>query len=375
MKLMEYFLIQKITNRINKSIADKAAQESVNQVENGKVQPISIYGKVFWVCGLAGIIFGGLACIFNQPVAGFWLFSLFALISIPGLCIRYNCLLTYDEEGFTWRNMLRISHHYSYEEVTGLYSSPLHVVVEINNQKQLDLDKDWMNQNNFAKAIRKYRSEKPPKLPMPVLGMSETEISASYECGVLSRAMLVKKKDLPKFVWFKWIHYGIGILSGLFTVFAMLCFPVLRDMEMLPCFLIFVLPEILCMVTALFLYFQYPQYFTAREKPNNVTLFKKTKANHKCCTLALTSTLGVLGAGLFFLNQLQQQTIHSFLLLLAAILSVILFWVLLAVFRRFSWEYRNFRVGYVTFTFWQVFFCLSVFFILGGLLLKVEGSI
>lgn len=368
---MEYFLTQKIAPKITKSIADRTVRERTAQKDDSRVQPISVYNWVFWVCGFVGLILGGLACIFGQIIAGFCLFALFGLISVPGLCIQYNCLITYDKEGFTWHNMLRMSHRYSYEDVTGIYISPLHVVVEIGNRKRLDLDADWVNQHNFAEAINQYRSKKPPKLPLPVLGMSSSEISTSYECGVLSRAMLVKAKDLPKFVWFKGIHYGVCTLSCVFVAFAMLSFPAFQDAEMLSGLLILALPGVLCMAAAFLLYFRYPQYFTAREKASDVNLSKKTKASHKRCTLALVSTLGVLGAWLFFLAQLKQQTIRCLPLLLAAGVAVLLLWVFLTLFRRFSWEYRNFWVGYVSFIFWQVFSCLSAFFIMGGIFLAL----
>lgn len=363
-----YVLTQKITKKINGTVAEQAEKSRANQVDDGIVRPMSVYGWIFWVSLFFGLLLGGATCLAGQPAIGLVLFGLFALLSVLGLCIQYNCRIVYDAQGFTWRNVLRISRHYSYEEVTGLCDTPLHVVVELNHKKRLDLDYDWVNQHRFADAIVKYRSKKPPKLPLPVLGMSEAEIEASYNGGVLSRALLVKAKDLPKFVWFKCVHYGICTLAVFFALFAMLFFPVFQDAEMLSGLLFLALPGLICHIAALLLYFGYPQYFTAREKPTNPELSKQKKTSHKRCTLAITSTFCALGGIVFFLAQMDQYN-GPFPIVLAAVAAVLLFCVFLALFRRFSWEYRNFGVGYVTFGCWQAFFCFSIFFTLAGVFL------
>lgn len=366
MNPLQHYLIQTITKSVDRHLTRKADLERAAQIEDNQVRPVSVYKWVFWTTGLMGLIFGGIACALKHPIIGLFLFLPFALPCAIGLCIQYNCLLVYDEQGFTWRNMLRITHRYSYEEVTGLYCSPLHVVVVINKGKRLDLDKDWSNQDGFAKAIKKYRSEKPPKLPMPILGMSCEEISSSYQDGALSKAMLVKTKDQPKFGQFKAIHYMLGTFSGLMAAIAILCFPIDQNSEMQFGLLAVALLQILCSIASLALYFAYPQYFTVREKPSDIDLPQNVKANHKCCTFVLTSMLGVVGSGVFFVAQLDQSS-QLFALLLAACMAVSLFFAVLMLFRRLSWEYRNFRVGYVTFTWCQVVFSLSVFFVLGGL--------
>lgn len=360
-----YILTQKITKKINGAVAEQAEKSRANQMDDGMVCPMAIYGRIFWVGLIFGLLLGGAACFAGQPTIGLVLFGLFALLSIPGLCIQYNCRIVYDAQGFTWRNVLRISRHYSYEEITGLCDAPLHVVVELNHKKRLDLDYGWVNQHSFADAIVKYRSKKPPKLPLPVLGMSESEIEASYNGGVLSRALLVKAQDLPKFGWFKCVHYGICTIAVFFALFAMLSFPVFQDMNMRSGLLFLALPGILCHIAALLLYFRFPQYFTAREKPSDLELSKQKKISHKRCTLAITSTFGALGGIVFFLAQMDRYS-GPLPIVLAAAATVLLLFALLAMFRRFSWEYRNFGVGYITFGVWQAFFCFSIFFTLAG---------
>ena len=360
-----YVLTQKITQKIHETAAKQAEQSRASQVDDGIARPISVYGWVFWGCIVIGAIFGGAACLAGQPTIGLVLFGFFALISVPGLCVQYNCRVLYDAQGFTWRNVLRVSRRYSYEDVTGMYSSPTHIVVELNHKKRLDLGYDWMNQHRFADAIVKYRSKKPPKLPLPVLGMSEEEIEASYNGGVISRALLVKAQDLPKFVWFKCVHYGICTLAVFFALFAVLVFPVFQEADTLSGLLFLAVPGLICHIAALLLYFGYPQYFTARERPTNVELSKEKKSSHKRCTLAITSTLCVLDGIVFFLAQMDQYS-GPIPIVLAAVAAVLLFFVLLALFRRFSWEYHNFGVGYVTFGFWQGCFCFAIFLLLAG---------
>lgn len=361
---LAYFLTQKIT----RSITKKAARDGTAEDGSGLVQQVTIYRWVFWIFALLGVALGLGCCILHHPVIGLVLFLFFDLPAAVGLCSQYNCLLTYDEAGFTWRNLLRSSRRYSYEDVTGLYTSPLRVVVELESGKRLDLDESWRNRQSFAQAIRKYRSQKPPKLVPPVLGMTEDEIRTSYENGILSRAMLVQKGDLPRFPLFKALHYGICTLASLFAAFAVFCSPGFWESDPLPGFLVLALPGILLMAAALFLYFRYPQYFTAREKPAAELLSPDSKPRHKCCTLALVSLLCLPGSVIFFLSQLPGKSGFWTLFLAAGAAGFLLF-ALLAWFRRFSWEYRNFRVGYVSFAVWQVLLCISVFFTLGGLFL------
>lgn len=362
MNSLAYFLTQKIT----KDILDQAAKDGTAKDGSHQVRQVSIYGWISWAGVLLGLILGGAIIFFDQLAIGICVLLLFGALSIPVLCVKYNCLLTYDEKGFTWRNVLRINHRYSYEDVTGLYSSPLRVVVELNGHKQLDFDQSWLNREDFAHKIRKCRSQKPPKLPMPVLGMSLSEIETSYEGGVFARALLVKECEREQFGRFKWIHYGICTLSCLFAGFALLCSQVFQEESKAVGLSFLVLPGVLCMAAALYLYFRYPQYFTAREMPAEGALPKQKKVRHKRCTLAVTSLMSICGGAFFFICQISGKT-QVWPLFVAAGAAGLLFWALLVLFRRFSWEYQNFRVGYVSFAFWQVLFCITIFFALGGL--------
>ncbi len=329
---------------------------------------VSLYGKVFWANAAFGAVLGGLACVFGQPAAGLVLFLLFFALSVPGLLIQYNNRLTYDKEGFVWRNWFRRSRRYSYEEVTGVYSTPLRVVVELNGKKQLDLDHAWINREDFLRAVKRYRSTKPPKLPQPVLGMTEDEITQSYDNGALGKALLVPKTALSHFARAKWAHYSICTLSVLCTVFALLCGPAFKEAGPMPGFLSFALPGLLLMAVALGLYFRFPHYFTAREQPSlEVLPSKETRKKHKRCTMVVASLFSVPGCALFFIAQLGGKS-QFWPLWVAALAAVVMLFVLLLLFRRFSWEYRNFGVGYVSFACWQVLFCVSIFFALGGLL-------
>ncbi len=366
MKLLSYVLTRKLTN----AVLEKAAQDGMMEDNSRRVRQVSIYQWSFWLFALLGLLVGGACWIFHQPKAGLVMFLLFEALAVPGLCIQYNCLLTYNEEGFTWRNLLRISHRYSYEEVTGLYQSPLRVVVELNDHKRLDLDPGWVNREQFAKAVCKYRSQKPPKLAPPVVGMSNSGIAEAYENGVFARAMLVKKDDLPQFARFKRIHYCLCALAWLFAIFAVVGLQTFQQMGVLTGLFLCALPGILCMAVSLALYFRYPQYFTTREPPSVELLPKQRRSIHKRCTNAMVSLLTFPGGIVFFLAQLNGQPLLRPLLLAAAV-AVLLFVGLLSLFRRYSWEYRKFRIGYVSFAFCQVLFCLPVFFTLAGLFASI----
>lgn len=365
MDLLSYLVTRKTTD----AIIAKAARDGMQEDGSRQLRPVAIYSRVFWIIGAFGLVVGGLACWSGQFAAGLVLFLLFGLICVPGLCLQYNCRLTYDEEGFIWRNFFRISRRYSYEDVTGVYSSPLRVMVELNGKKRLDFDTSWINRQDFAKAINKYRSQKPPKLPQPVVGMSNEEIAESYDMGTLAKALLIKKNDLPKYARFKWIHYGICTFSVLCTVFAILCGRAFEGADPMAGFLWLALPGLLLMVAALVLYIRYPQYFTAREQPAAEILAKEKKKIHKRSTMAATSLLSIPGGAFYFIGQVSGKSRFG-PLWIAVLVAVVVLVGLLILFRRYSWEYRNFGIGYASYTVWQVLFCMSVFFAVGGLLVS-----
>lgn len=360
MRLTEYVIIQKIT----KCVVEKAVTDGMAEDSGGQVRPVMTYAWALWSVALLGIGIAAVCRLYDQRVIGGIMLLCCALLSVPGLLMQYNCRLTYDEGGFIWRSMLRISRRYSYEAVTGLSVSPLRVVVQLENGKQLDFDYVWRNRHCFAQAIEKYRSRKPPKLLPPVMGMTSSEIKESYENGVLGRALLVKKQDLPRFARFRWVHYGMGILSGLFAAFAIFLAPMLPQSGGF----LLVVPGLLLTAAALALYFLCPQYFTAREKPAEELISKKQKSIHKCCTMPLVNSLCIPGGAMFLLEQSGRAS-RFWPLLPAAGMAAMLYAGLLLLFRRFSWEYRTFRVGCVSFAFSQAIFCLMMFFVLGGILI------
>lgn len=200
--------------------------------------------------------------------------------------------------------------------------------------------------------------------------MSDSEIAESYENGIFSRAMLVRKEDRPQFARFKRIHYALCTLSWLITIFAVICAPVALQLKASEGLFLFALPGTIIMISSLFLYFRYPQYFTARERPSAEYPSKKIRSIHKCCTNAYASLLCLPGGIVFFLSQLNGKPLF-WPLFLAAVAAILIFCGLLSLFRHHSWEYRNFRIGYVSFAFWQVLFCLFVFSILTGLILSL----
>lgn len=364
MDKLSYFL----TRQVTKAVQDKAARDGSAKTDLREVWPVSIYRWVF----LAAALFGALLCVIclfvHQVLIGFLLFLFFAALSAPGLLLM-NCRLTYDETGFVWRNMLRLCRRYSYEDVTGVYAGDDRLVVELCGKKKLDFDAGWCGRQEFAQAIRRYRSEKPKKLPAPVAGMSNAEIDRSYKCGALGLALYVKQADLSRFGRFKLLHYTLCTLAVFAMLFAMFLMPVMDSLDPAPGFLLLALPGQLLFLAALWLYFRFPGHFTAREQPAQGELDPADKKRHKRCTLAVTGVMCPLGSGIFFLGCMMHPQKSPWLLLAAAAFSLLLFWGLLALFRRFSWEYREHGVGYVSFGVWSFLFGLSVFFALGGSLM------
>lgn len=365
MNILGYFLTQKLTGKV----LDKAAQDGMDEDDSCKVQMVAAFGYVFLITAIIGAVIGIICICFHQITAGIIVLLFSGGISAPGLCAHHNCLLTYDKEGFTWRNWLGRSCRYSYEDVTGLYNSPLRVVVELSDGRRIDLDEFWVNRLGFAQALCRYRSHKPAKLMPPVAGMSNSEIAESYEKGVLAMAVLVQKNDRPMFGRFKKIHYLICTFSWITAAFPVLSFNASKLPATWEVLGLLGLPGLVLTLAAMILYFRYPEYFTMRERPTEGLVSQENKKIHKRCTVGYTSLLSVPGSLIFFIYQVQGKA-ALLPLLTSAVVAVLLFTGLLLLFRRYSWEYRNYGVGYVSYGFYQVLLCSSVFFVLGGLLVS-----
>lgn len=366
MKLLEYFLTKTITT----NIMDKAAVEGMKESESHRVEQVPFLKLFFRGIALMGLIIAVLSLfVWHEPIASLIFLLLFGGLSVPVLISYHTCWISYDDYGFTISNFGGVKHHYSYEDVTGIADNAVSVEIEVCGKKRISLNEIWVNRYGLVRAICKNRSKKPPKIVRSVLGMSLTDIVDSYKNGVLKQALLVSEKNESRMSLFKGIHYFICTFSVILMLF---CFFSMNDKNISMTFFCAVLLNNILMLSAILLYFRYPEYFTVREKPESCHLDKNCRKYHKLCTQAWVSLLSFFSNALFWASSISVMQKHSSNWLLTAIsiaFPLILFIVMIVVFRRFSWEYREFRVGFVSFTFWQLFYCLGLFLMIYSLIM------
>lgn len=80
---------------------------------------------VFWIGAVCTAIMSipTVVCWQNQMTAHFIIFLFACLVGVILMAGYQNSVITYDEEGFTHRNLFRKQRHYTYAEVTGIRGS------------------------------------------------------------------------------------------------------------------------------------------------------------------------------------------------------------------------------------------------------------
>lgn len=366
------FLQLSLTRKLTAAILKKGAEEGSVETDTHRVEQVPIFQRFLRCFAAAGLILSGVALFVSHEIMAALLLLLFCEgLSVPVLISYHTCWITYDESGFTHSTFWGRKYQYSYEDVTGLVCSGSRVEIEVCGQKRIQMDETWINRQDFAHFIRKHRSQKPPKLAPSVVGMSMAEISDSYQKGVLRQALLVcSKEDQARFPRFKILHYGICSLSLLLTI---ICFLTISESsQMFLGYLLLIGFINLLWVAALALYFRYPMYFTMREIPCDIDFDRSIRANHKRSTFVAASVCSLLPNILFLIlcTHSIPDALHPVLwAALAGVLALIVFIALLHLFRCYSWEYRHYKVGLITFTICLLVCCVGLFMLLFGSLL------
>lgn len=371
MRLEAYLLTKKITA----DVMDRANREGMAENDSCRVEQVPFLRGIFRGVAIFGLVLALLALfVGHEPVVAVLLLLVSGGLSVPMLISYHTCWITYDDSGFTQSGFFGTKHRYSYEDVTGLAKTDTRVEIEVCGNKRITLEETWINRQGLARAIVKNRSKRPPKIKPSVTGMSEGEIEASYQNGVLKKALLVPEKGeyRSRLLRFKCIHYGICTLSCVLAACSFL-FLSLVGMGCTAALLCVAFPSELLVLAAVVLYFRYPDYFTAREKPSACDLDKSSRKYHKLCTLAPVSTLSMCSSVVLLLDCAKSAAdgVNYPLSVGTAIAAaVLLFGTMMVLFRRFSWEYRTFRIGCVSYCAWQVCGCLSLFMLICGLLIR-----
>lgn len=167
-------------------------------------------------------------------------------------------------------------------------------------------------------------------------------------------SMLVKEELLPLFSRFKKLHYGltsISLLCALLNFFVF--FP---EEQVLPAVIAAALSVFIVLVCFI-LTLKYPDFYSACEMPENLDAERKKR--HKRAPMAFASIYS-LGACLPLLFCCSNYPLQLLAIPLYAILIVLVFGMSLSAtivcFRKFSWEYREHRLGFVSICF---FLCMG----------------
>lgn len=364
LNFLEYYLTRKLTD----AVVQKAAADGRAPADSGRVQQVPFLKWFFRGSLLLGLVLAAVALALHQPMASLLLFLLFGGLAIPPLISFHTCWIAYDETGFTVSGYFGTKRRYRYEDVTGLSESSTTVELEVNGKKRISLGETWLGRHDLARMIRRQSPVKLPKLPFSVLGMSQDDILASYQNGIFRKALVVPKEYRDRLKRVKWLHYSLCTLSLLLSVFSFLSSPVSNSaafgLALLNGFL-------MLLVTAL--YFLFPQYFTAREKPGEGPLEKECRRSHKLCTMGPISLFSLFSGFSVLACPAMAQGPENVSLtpVWFSILGVaLLFTALVALFRRLSWEYRTYRLGLVSFVVWQVMGCSSLCLVLSVFLVS-----
>ncbi len=345
-----------------------------------RMQPAPIYRGLFRAAAVLGLaLAAGVCFIGHEPIIALLVLVLFGGISVPMLISYHTRWISFDDVGFTWNSFWGIRHRYSYEEVTGLANTGLCVELEVCGKKHIRLDETWVSRQDLVDAICKNRSTVPPKMNPSVVGMSLPDIARSYEDGILKDALLVSEENecRSSLFQYKCIHYAICACSVVLTAFAVMTYTAVTKGESGSAqFFGAVLVNNLLMFAALVLYFRYPEYFTAREKPMSkkpsVRLDKERLKYHKLSTMAPVSGLNFFSNAFFLLVSVRNTTSGNhtpFSPEIAIVAAALLFGLLIAAFHKWSWEYRTYKVGYVSYFIWQLIYCTGFSLLLYALLM------
>ena len=343
-------LIQSITG----AMSDKAAVRTMEPTGENVVKYTSQEKNILLVIqGIAIIL--GLICWFTTKVlwAALIFPVFFGLLVVPGLMSYVNQKIFFDEDGFTVRNFFGIRRRYTYQDVVaGIVmivkldgeELPGAIDLDLSDGRHLKLDTSLANRHVFYERILAHHPAGLPKANPRILGMTEKDMAECYVSGILHDAMLVPEDLTDVFRPWKHIHYLLCTFSG--VLLGLSFFRILwLFVEVLVCLLD---------VTAAVLYFRHPEFYTAWEIPNDRVLQGPVRKRHKCGTFILVSMLGLLASLVLLLPQLD----YLFLLhagpgftALAAAAFLLPMAGLIFLFRRSSWEFKTYHLGFGAFFF------------------------
>lgn len=359
-----------ITQALIKAATEKAEQEGMQNTDSGRVEQVSTLKWLFRIGLFLGIAFGALATFAGrEPFIGLFFVLFFGGLTVPCLISYHTCWIAYDEDGFTRSNFFGRKCRYRYQDVTGLGEEASNVVIKLKDGKEILLNYSWKNRDVFVEKIKQSCGEDNlKKLQVHITDFSPSDYKKSYESGVLKKALLVPENWECQQMYrkMKIVHTLLCVVLGICLYLMFAAFQDTIPEELHTRILTAWGISYLCLIAALVLYFRLPDYFTIREKPANGC--EKVK-NHKLSTqvwaagAVMFCNLGMMCLLLEDNDILQAYGFCNGNVLPAVIIGfacIGVYALLLYLFKRYSWEYREYKIGFVSFCVWYLLVILTL---------------
>lgn len=366
MNFFQMHLIEDIT----KFFIKKGEEQGTETTDSGRVEQAPIYKVFAWISLIIGLA-TAIPCIFlaHEIAIGIFLLLLFSGLSVPVLISYVTCWITFNEEGFTRSTFFGRRYRYRYWDVVGMGVDASVISIEMNDGKRINLNSSWVNRRIFLKKVIDNCDGKHLKRIQPsVTDFSPSDFAVSYDSGVLGKALLVPKRKecQANYRKMKRIHIVIAIV----VCACILCmFPAMRGGFTWREKMIFVTPWVichLCLIVSMVLYYRYPDYFTIREKPEdgcervkNHKLSTQVWAVASCIFCNMEGMCLLLGENAVFTDDSFHTTYICGAIAIGAVCTAIYIWII-RFFKMHSWEYRNYRLGYVSCIIWYLLEMLSL---------------
>lgn len=278
---------RQLIQKINEALQARIKQNALFPGKDHKVYVSPTAGRILGWGMLGALVFAGAIGVVSESAGAFFLIAgIFSIFVLPGLLATYHCWIRWDEEGFTvsrfWGNRRR----YTYEDVTGICRLGLTLGIRTSDGRRVDLDSTFCNREEFFDAVCRHRKHL-PQIPESVLGMGPEDQAFSYKRGVLRKAMLIPEEGGYRDGMRSHRALGLGISRTAFvlgSVSVLVMFLPGYEMDrILKLSGLITAAQLLLSIASLVLFIRYPQYYSARPRPegNSVALDEECRAYHK----------------------------------------------------------------------------------------------
>ncbi len=300
--------------------------------------------------GLASLLYVGF--ILKEWASALVLFGLFGGLGILPLFSYITCYYEFDELGFIRSNFFGIKKYYYYSEITAFSLIGANIYLELNGTKKIVINDTWSNKEPFLERIMNAIPDNTPEVKV-LFGSDPLTNRAILEATDVKKAVMVDTKDQAAFKKVKtiyrcilWPLYGLGVVL-LLSLTNDIFEEVFEQIMIVG--IVYTLVINIVAVISLIMYYTKPQYFTMRE--NN------TKSEIEYYKIALVPFSFMMASFTNYIVGLFAGFVNGYL---AAIISIALMVLYLIIFRKYSWEYKNYKVGYYSAIFFGLFYIGSI---------------